>query len=444
MFSKASKKCTMTVIVILFSVMVFSNQAGRSTALDYLKAFFEGRYEVVYEMQNERLRSALNVEKIEQTRQSILNMFGGMQAVVSTESDDMNGLKRFVVLIETGKGYLQATVSVDVEDKVAGIFFKQGQKPVKKEEEIKDMAYVEQEVQFGKEGWKLDGRLTIPEDEESYPLIIITGGSGPTDMDGTYGPNKPYRDIAHYLAENGVGSLRYNKRSAQYPQKMLETEVSEKGYIWDEYLEDLYQAIEFVTEIDGAGEIILAGHSLGGTIVPYVANNTEEVDGIILLAAAVRRLAQISIDQHIYLKEHLNITDEQLEQTVAFYNQVLNHEIPADTELQKGFTVGYFYDLDHYNIMEELKKNDMPVLVIQGKTDFQSTMEGDYLPLKEAFSDQERFTFRAFDGVNHLLMPSPDEYMTEDAFHSTEEYAVENEVDERVLNTLVDWVNTTF
>ena len=64
--------------------------------------------------------------------------------------------------------------------------------------------FSEQEVKIGKEPWQLPGTLTLPNGNGPYAVVILVHGSGPHDRDETIGPNKPFRDLAHGLAEKGV------------------------------------------------------------------------------------------------------------------------------------------------------------------------------------------------------------------------------------------------
>jgi hypothetical protein len=63
-------------------------------------------------------------------------------------------------------------------------------------------------------------------------------------------------------------------------------------------------------------------------------------------------------------------------------------------------------------------------------------MEGDYLPLMQVFGNSARFTFRSFQGLNHLFHKTDT-----GVFHTTEEYNKEGFVDYEVIETLANWVN---
>lgn len=61
----------------------------------------------------------------------------------------------------------------------------------------------------------LKGTITLPNIGKPCPVVLIIAGSGPTDRNG----NNPYGILANYLkmladklAQQGIASLRYDKR----------------------------------------------------------------------------------------------------------------------------------------------------------------------------------------------------------------------------------------
>ncbi|MFW6119889.1 MAG: alpha/beta hydrolase family protein, partial [Petrotogales bacterium] len=278
---------------------------------------------------------------------------------------------------------------------------------------------------------------TVPKNAENPPLMMIIGGSGPTDRNGTVGPNQPYRDIAWGLSTNGIATLRYDKRTKTYGEKIIKEEIEPTMQF--EYIEDIFHAIRFVTEKEGLkfSEIYLAGHSLGAIVTPYVGKKSELVNGIILLAAPARRLAQISLDQNKYFAPISRITNEQLNQIEEMFNKLLNHELPPDTVIDpnSNLKASYYYDTDNYQTMDLLEDFNKPVLILLGEEDFQTLMEKDYNILQEKFSDRRNFTFKSFDELNHLFIKTEP-----GIFHTTEEYTKQGFVDQRVIETIASWI----
>ncbi|HAA86287.1 MAG TPA: dienelactone hydrolase, partial [Kosmotogaceae bacterium] len=214
--------------------------------------------------------------------------------------------------------------------------------------------FIDQEITVGKEPYYLRGFLTVPTDRESFPLVILVQGSGSHDADVTIGPNKIFRDIAWGLASRGIGVLRYEKRTYRYGSQIIEEGVIPIAEV--EYIDDLVVIVEQARTIPGVSDIILAGHSLGGSVVPWVAEETE-ADGIILLAASPKRLAEISLGQNIDLAEEYGVSQEVLDQVIELFNMILDHALPEGmiVDPQFGITTDYYYSFDRYLAMPVLK-----------------------------------------------------------------------------------------
>src|SRR4029077_4247961 len=116
-----------------------------------------------------------------------------------------------------------------------------------------------------------------------WPAVVLLGGSGPQDRDETIGRNKPLKDLAWGLASRGVGVLRFDKVTYAHGEKVAQ----DRGYtVADEYLPQATAAIHLLRGHPGidAGRIVVAGHSLGGTVAPRVAAAEPSVAGLGILA----------------------------------------------------------------------------------------------------------------------------------------------------------------
>ncbi len=75
----------------------------------------------------------------------------------------------------------------------------------------------------------LDGLLTIPESGGApYPAVVLVHGSGFSDMDSRVYAARPFKDIAEGLAERGVASIRYDKRTFSYMKKLKKINKKDK------------------------------------------------------------------------------------------------------------------------------------------------------------------------------------------------------------------------
>lgn len=294
----------------------------------------------------------------------------------------------------------------------------------------------------GKEGWELPGTLTMPEGDGPFPAVILVQGSGPQDRDETIGPNKPFRDLAWGLAQEGIAVLRYDKRTYVYQKEMAnENNLT----LYDETIDDAVSAVEVLAaleKIDPAAIYVL-GHSLGGEALPRIndalakqkqtddavgaeaaaANKGAGADaeaaaasegaaadaaGYIFMAAPARPVSVSMREQLDFLYSLAPALTQQQEaaknQSYAQLEMLENiQEQPDDAVLFGGFAY-YWKDLENYDPVAAATSITAPCLVLQGEEDYQVTLD-DFSLWKDAYGNNEQWTFVAYPGLTHLFMP---------------------------------------
>jgi pimeloyl-ACP methyl ester carboxylesterase len=129
----------------------------------------------------------------------------------------------------------------------------------------------------------LAGTITWPKGataSSNHPAVVMVTGSGPQDRDETNGPHQLFREIAHFLAQQGVVSLRYDDRgvaesTGDYIQCTTKDFADDAVAVWQ-------RAVK-TPGIDSTHVGIL-GHSEGGIIGPLIASWQRDVAFLILLA----------------------------------------------------------------------------------------------------------------------------------------------------------------
>jgi len=223
---------------------------------------------------------------------------------------------------------------------------------------------------------RLPATLTLPEGKGPFPVVVFIHGSGPHDRDETVGANAPFRDLAEGLAARGIASLRYEKRTRQYPGRAVAT-------VKDEVMDDVLSAVALVgnrSEIDPK-RIYLLGHSLGGYLIPRLAPLVPAAAGFIMLAANVRPIEELAADQIKYLGA------------------------PPETlsQLKQSAPASYWEDLTNYDPVAEARKISAPLLVLQGERDYQVTMK-DFEIWRTALAGRPNVVMRSFPKLNHLFL----------------------------------------
>ena len=309
--------------------------------------------------------------------------------------------KTVYVILKYENIHIEVSYYYNESKKLEGIFFDY----VTSEEEFVSNDYFEEsEITFGKKENPIEGILTMPKDVKKPPVAILVHGSGHHDADETIGPNKPFRDIAHGLARQGIAVIRYKESSIE--------KVMDKLTIQDDSLNDASQAIKYAQSCGkfNTDKIYLIGHSLGGMMAPKLAADNKEVDGIVSLGGSPRKLEDIVYDQNnILLKEDKSVTEDIFKAHMAEVKMAVDkikNLKEASSEEILGYPASYWYSLNQIDIAGIAKSLDIPILIAQGSADFQVYADIDYKAWQELLEGKDNVTFRLYDNLNHLFMTS--------------------------------------
>lgn len=269
----------------------------------------------------------------------------------------------------------------------------------------------EREVTVECDGFKLPGTWTMPRvaTGRKVPCVVLVHGSGPNDRDETIGPNKPFRDLAWGLAERGIASLRYDKRTLVYRGQSV-PQGRELDYD-TEATDDAVAAVALVRtwEEVAPDSVFVLGHSLGGTLAPRIAERSEGVAGIVILAGLVRPLGDTIVEQLEYiLSLQGGDSPEARSQVEAIRRQVENmkkldtYGYNASIPLPMGIPASYWRMAQQYKPAETAARLPLPILVMQGGRDYQVTMV-DFGLWQINLMGHRQASFKSYPRLNHLM-----------------------------------------
>lgn len=273
----------------------------------------------------------------------------------------------------------------------------------------------EKKLTIGLGRWKLPGVLTYPS-RLNYPCpgAVLVHGSGPHDEDESIGPNKPFADLANGLASRGIAVLRYIKRTKQHPESVLE-----KNFTYNqETVEDAAAAVHALVGQDcvDLAKIFVVGHSLGATLAPRIAQFAPEVAGLILLAGMSRKLLDIMEFQYQYLKQVNPENAKAITKLEASVDAVRKAMAEGKTDgTYLGVPMSYWVDTMSYDPVATAVTVRKPMLILQGRRDYQVRTDIDFKAWKQGLKSREDVRFRSFQDLNHLFFkgegtPGPAEY----------------------------------
>ena len=317
--------------------------------------------------------------------------------------------------------------SVDVE------YVREGFKMTSEEAAAKVAApagVVESDVEFKSAGLKFPATLTMPaKTVGKVAVVVFVHGSGVHDRDETIGPNKPFRDLAWGLAQQGIASLRYDKRAFLYPKSAglsLDTQV----------IADAAAALQFAGTLKGvdAKRVFLLGHSLGASLAPYIVERVP-AKGIIMMASPARGLNEVIKDQVREMMKAQGKSDEEIAKAVAEQDKIGQDVLAGkatEADMRGQVPLPLFKDMLSRDPAGELQKVNVPVLVLQGSKDAH-VFQTDFDVLKEIAAKKPNSEAKLFPNLSHLFMPVEGPPEVNDAFKP-------GHLAPEVIETIAEWV----
>ncbi len=389
------------------------------------------------------VRRGLSAQSLDQTLVGLESVYGEMGEFRTpmVELIGNNWVARTPV--KFSKSLMVLSVTFNSQQQIAGIFITPQLGTYIMPDYVNGLSFLESKLEFGKEGWRLNGTLSYPKDGGKHPLVIIVHGSGPMDREGSVGNTKIYRDLAWGLASKGITVFRYDKRSHVHGPKLYMESYQGKTYTAkDEIVDDVLSAIQLLSgnsHVDSS-RIFIVGHSQGGMMAPMIAQQSTKLKGIILLAGNARPLQDMLIEEMEYLYPDSAVMDannyrqKKLIQHQAQYakKKKLDPKTPTDS---LPFSVGapYWNFLNQYDQVKTFVKLTTPALVLQGERDYQVTMT-DFRLWQQAAQKRTAVTdFRSYPKLNHLFIKGEGRSVPA-------EYQQQGNMDEAVIIDIQRWI----
>jgi uncharacterized protein len=300
-------------------------------------------------------------------------------------------------------------------------------------------AFTEAAVTVGSPPWTLPGTLTVPNGTGPFPAVVLVQGSGPSDRDETFGPNKPFRDLAWGLASAGIAVLRYDKRTLVYGTQMAaDTSIT----VREETMDDAIAAVALLRRTPGVdpARVFLAGHSLGAFLAPRIAAQVPgQLAGIAMLEAPSTPLAQLILVQEQYLVSLKGSSSPQVEQQLAALKaQVALAESPSlspstpASELPLDVPASYWLDLRTYDPLTVAAALRIPMFFSQGGRDYQ-VQPSQLPPWQTALAGHANVAFKTYAAMDHLLLDGSGPA-------TPAEYSLPGHVDAQLVADLAAWI----
>ena len=216
------------------------------------------------------------------------------------------------------------------------------------------------------------------------------------------------------INKNEIAFFSYDKRTSNKKNfKFL------KETLFDDFANDAKKVVNYFKEDQRFSKIILVGHSQG-SLVAMLAS--EKIDGYISLAGTPDPI-------DITISKQLSKQSAELAETATSYFKELKKtgdvkEVhPFLATIFSKQNLPFFLSWMQYNPKEELKKLNMPVLIVNGTKDIQVPIE-DAKPLHISNKNIESIFI---ENMNHVLKDIQKEEDNLSSYYSSE-YPISKEL----------------
>lgn len=188
----------------------------------------------------------------------------------------------------------------------------------------------------------LSGTLTVPADGHGvHPAVVIISGTGKQDRDGKFGNHYPFRQIAAFLAQQGVAVLRTDDRGVGRSTGVYADATTR------DFADDALRMINILKKQPGidSTRIGLLGHSEGGAAVMMAAKASTDVAFLITLSGlATDGMTALKLQNHGLIRSARGRDEAWKEANIAFLDRLFGWvaAVPSSQSLDEPVKAEYY------------------------------------------------------------------------------------------------------
>lgn len=296
-----------------------------------------------------------------------------------------------------------------------------------------DSLFTESEIGLKTPTGDISGTFTIPNNVKTTPIVIIIAGSGPTDRDGNNSvglQTNAYKMLAVGLAKNMISTLRFDKRGIGKSKSAL---TQEKDIRFEEYINDIVAWISLLKTDKRFSRIFLLGHS-EGSLIGMIAAEKTDVSGFISIAG-VGKSADKLFEEQLTGKLSAQLLEESNRILDSLRNgKTVSNINPNLMVLYRPSVQPYLISWMKYDPAIEIGKLKIPVLIIQGTTDLQVTIDDAKL-LSASKPDAKLLII---DKMNHILKGSDSDLQSNISTYRNPDLPLKS----GLIDEIVDFITT--
>jgi pimeloyl-ACP methyl ester carboxylesterase len=253
-------------------------------------------------------------------------------------------------------------------------------------------------------GSRLYGTLELPPARGKMPVALIIAGSGPTDRNGNSpllpGHNDSLKLLAEALAQNGIASVRYDKRGIG---ESTQAGARESDLRFGDYINDAVAWLRKLRADERFSTVTVIGHS-EGALIGAVAARRGGADALVSIAGAgwpaatiLRRQLRDKLPPPLLARAEDVISSLARGETAA--------APPELAALFRPSVQPYLISWFRYDPAWEIARLKIPVLIVQGTTDVQVGVDD----ARRLYQADPGACLLVALGMNHVLKTVPDD-----------------------------------
>ncbi len=293
-------------------------------------------------------------------------------------------------------------------------------------------------------GFNLAATVTkAPTATGKLPAVVLIGGTGPADRDGTVAGIPVLGQVARDLAKAGFLVVRYDKRGIGQSGGRAETAALV------DYAEDARAVVTWLRksrkDVD-TKRIAVVGHSEGAWIAMQLAAAEKDIAALVMVAGASGTGGALVLEQQQHLLDLMKVGDEEKKSKAelqARINAAATGQGPWDgisNDLRAQADTPWFASYLAFDPAKLMKDVRQPLLIVNGERDTQvPPRHADELAtLARARKRQVATEVVRVPGVNHLLVPATTGEVSEYVSLATAEVSPD------ATGAIAKWLTATF
>ena len=262
-------------------------------------------------------------------------------------------------------------------------------------------------------GFNIAATVTkAPTARRPQPAVVLIGGSGPADRDGTVAGIPVLGHIARDLVKAGFVVVRYDKRGVGQSGGRSET-ATLRDYAEDARAVVTYLRKERRKDVDRR-RIAVVGHSEGAWVAMQLAATEKNVAALVMVAGASETGGALVLEQQQHLLDVMKVDDEEKQAKADLQTRInlaATGNGPWDgvsDDLRVQADTPWFASYLAFDPEKLMKDVRQPLLIVQGELDTQVPPHHAERLAELASGRKRRVAVEVvrIPGVNHLLVPA--------------------------------------